>query len=241
MRSCEPLPPDSRPAAPELPKKVMKPRQSRRTLNAIARLALAGMLLLGAALQAAAEEGLDPHPLTSARQQMAMREIETREDNITADLIRPRSRRERVPAAVIINSSGGITAHTELFYGRLLAQNSVAALVVDSFAPRANALTRPPISRNSATPQSVTRRSGRLSLACRTALDRCKPHYRDGHVKGGIAPPSSPRSRGDRRLYGVTDVRFAAHVAIAPACKFRQRPTRVRPGAPLFFMLAENR
>src|SRR5258708_4574344 len=36
----------------------------------------------------------------------------------------------RKAAAVIINSSGGVKPHTELFWGRLLAANGMAALVV---------------------------------------------------------------------------------------------------------------
>src|SRR5687767_11316783 len=44
-----------------------------------------------------------------------------REDRITADLYRPRIEGP-VPAAVIINSSGGITAHTELYYARVLSR-----------------------------------------------------------------------------------------------------------------------
>src|SRR5689334_15104055 len=54
---------------------------------------------------------------------------------ITADLYRPKVD-GKVPAAVIINSSGGISAHTEHYYARILAEHGVAALVVDSFAPR---------------------------------------------------------------------------------------------------------
>ena len=57
------------------------------------------------------------------------------EDKVTAELYRPKIE-GRVPAAVIINSSGGVSAHTELYYARLLASQGVAALVVDSFMPR---------------------------------------------------------------------------------------------------------
>lgn len=57
------------------------------------------------------------------------------DDRITADLYRPRTE-GRIPAAGVINSSGGITAHTELYYARVLARLGIAALVVDSFRPR---------------------------------------------------------------------------------------------------------
>src|SRR5689334_22758274 len=52
------------------------------------------------------------------------------EEKVTADLYRPKSG-DRVPAAVIINSSGGVSAHTEHYYARLLADYGVASLVVD--------------------------------------------------------------------------------------------------------------
>ena len=56
-------------------------------------------------------------------------------DQVTAELYRPREG-DRLPVAVIINSSGGISPQTELYYARVLAQNGMAALVIDSFAPR---------------------------------------------------------------------------------------------------------
>src|SRR5690242_8636755 len=56
-------------------------------------------------------------------------------DRIIGDLYRPRSH-GRVPAAVIINSSGGVSALTELYYARTLVKHGMATLVVDSFRPR---------------------------------------------------------------------------------------------------------
>ena len=137
---------------------------------------------------------------------------------------------------MIINSSGGITAHTELFYGRLLAQNGVAALVVDSFAPRGI--------RRTTTDQSQLRRSQSVAdaaagfrwLAAQPWIDASRIIVM-GMSKGGIASLVAA-VEGDRRLYGITDVRFAAHIAIAPACNFVNDNARTT-GAPIFFMLAE--
>src|SRR4051812_33155622 len=50
-----------------------------------------------------------------------------REDKVTADLYRPKID-GKLPAAVIINSSGGVMPHIEMYYGRLLASHGVAAL-----------------------------------------------------------------------------------------------------------------
>src|SRR3954466_11198021 len=49
-----------------------------------------------------------------------------KDETVTADLYRPKVE-GRVPAAVIINSSGGVTAHTDHFHARLLAEHGVAA------------------------------------------------------------------------------------------------------------------
>jgi len=57
------------------------------------------------------------------------------EDRVTAVLYRPKIE-GLLPAAVIINSSGGVSAHTDHFYARTLAGQGMAALVVDSFTPR---------------------------------------------------------------------------------------------------------
>jgi dienelactone hydrolase len=57
------------------------------------------------------------------------------EDRVTAVLYRPKIE-GRLPAAVIINSSGGVSAHTDHFYARALARQGMAALVVDSFTAR---------------------------------------------------------------------------------------------------------
>ena len=53
------------------------------------------------------------------------------EDRVTAVLYRPKAE-GRVTAAVIINSSGGVSAHTDHYYARVLAEEGMAALVVDS-------------------------------------------------------------------------------------------------------------
>ena len=58
-----------------------------------------------------------------------------KDETVTADLYRPNVE-GRVPAAVIVNSSGGVSAQTDHFYARLLAEHGIPALVVDSFCPR---------------------------------------------------------------------------------------------------------
>jgi dienelactone hydrolase len=57
------------------------------------------------------------------------------EDRVAAVLYRPKGE-DRVPAAVIVNSSGGVSAHTDHYYARTLVRHGMAALVVDSFTAR---------------------------------------------------------------------------------------------------------
>jgi hypothetical protein len=47
-----------------------------------------------------------------------------RDDKIVADLYRPKQP-GRGPAAVIINSSGGVQPHTELYYARVFARQGL--------------------------------------------------------------------------------------------------------------------
>src|SRR6266571_4225340 len=95
---------------------------------------LAAILFLGATAPGAAGENWTlTHDIALLSQSPSGRQL--KDEKITADLYRPKVD-DRVPAAVIINSSGGVSAHTEHFYARLLADHGVAALVVDSFAPR---------------------------------------------------------------------------------------------------------
>jgi hypothetical protein len=50
------------------------------------------------------------------------------EDRITAVLYRPRNDR-KIPAAVIVNSSGGVSAQTDHYYARVLVREGMAALL----------------------------------------------------------------------------------------------------------------
>jgi dienelactone hydrolase len=159
-----------------------------------------------------------------------------REEKITADLFRP-TREGRAPAAVIINSSGGVTAHAELYYGRLLASNGVAALVVDSFAPRGVRRTTDDQSRVWQSQSDVDAAAGFHWLAAQPWVDATRIIVM-GMSRGGSAALAAA-IEADRRRLQTTDARFAAHVAIATGgCNFQNEDARTT-GAPIFFMLAE--
>lgn len=159
----------------------------------------------------------------------------TQSDNITADLFRS-TRQGRLPAVVIVNSSGGVTAHTELYYARLLASHGMAALVVDSFTPRGIRNTVADQSQLRTGQSAADAAAGFRWLSAQPWVDPARIIVL-GMSKGGIAALTTA-TEADRRLYGITDVRFAAHVSIAPGCEFQNEDARTT-GAPIFFMLSE--
>jgi len=144
-------------------------------------------------------------------------------DNITADLFRS-TREGRLPAAVIVNSSGGVTAHTELFYARLLASHGMAALVVDSFTPRGIRDTVTDQSQLRTVQSAADAAAGFRWLKSQPWVDPARIIVL-GMSKGGIAALNTA-VEADRRLFGITDIRFAAHVAIAPGCNFQNQDAR---------------
>jgi dienelactone hydrolase len=158
------------------------------------------------------------------------------EEKITADLLRPKID-GRAPAAVIINSSGGVSAHTELFYGRLLAAHGVAALVVDSFTPRGVRRTTDDQSRVWQTKSNADAAAGFRWLAKQPWVDVSRIIVL-GMSRGGGAAISNALE-ADRKRLRMSDVRFAAHVATTTGgCALPPTDARTT-GAPLFFMIAE--
>jgi dienelactone hydrolase len=158
------------------------------------------------------------------------------EDLVTADLYRPRAN-GRVPAAVIINSSGGVSAHTELYYARTLAKHGMATLVVDSFRPRGVRRTGDDQRRVSQEKSNADAIAGYRWLAGQDWIDASRIIVL-GMSRGGEAAYSAALEGLLRRLR-ASDIRFAAHVSIAPGgCNFQQRDVRTTV-TPIFFMLAE--
>ena len=140
-----------------------------------------------------------------------------REDRISADLYRPRVE-SCIPAAVIINSSSGINGHTEPYYAHVLARHGIAALVVDSFAPRG---VRRTADNQNRIPQSASNADAIAGF--RWLAGKSWDPSRIivlGMSRGGEAAYSAALE-GLRRRLQATDVHFAAHVAITPgSCMF---------------------
>src|SRR6478672_2850248 len=92
------------------------------------------------------------------------------EDRVSAVLYRPK-REGRVPAAVIINSSGGVSSATEHYYARVLVREGMAALVVDSFSSRGVRHTADDQNRVAQSKSNADAFAGRRWLAAQTWVD----------------------------------------------------------------------
>jgi dienelactone hydrolase/N-formylglutamate amidohydrolase len=158
------------------------------------------------------------------------------EDRVSADLYRPRDG-GRLPAAVIINSSGGVSPYTEHYYARLLARHGMAGLVVDSFTARRVRRTADDQSRVSQDKSNADAFAGYRWLTAQPWADASRIIVL-GMSRGGEAAYSAA-IEGLRKRMEASDTKFAAHVAIAPgSCNFQLRDPRTT-GAPIMFMLAE--
>lgn len=158
------------------------------------------------------------------------------QDTVKAELFRPKME-GRLPAAVIINSSGGVHEQIEPYYARVLASHGVAALVVDSFMPRGVRRTSDDQSRVDQAKSDADAVAGYRWLAQQPWVDPSRIVVM-GVSRGGEAALKTALLVS-RHWLGAEDTRFAAHVAIVPGgCNVRLQDTRTT-GAPIFFMMAE--
>jgi dienelactone hydrolase len=158
-----------------------------------------------------------------------------RDEKIVADLFRP-NRSGRLPAAVIINSSGGVLPFVEMNYASVLASNGAVALVVDSFMPRGVRRTSDDQTRMFYVQSVADAAAGFQWLASQPWVDPARIFVMGMSKGAGVALDTA--GEASRQLFGATDARFAAHIAIAPGCEFQNQDARTT-GAPIFFMLAE--
>ena len=160
-----------------------------------------------------------------------------RAETVTAVLFDP-APATRKAAAVIINSSGGVQPHTELFWGRLLAANGLASLVVDSFTARGVARTTDDQTRESQPQSDADAVGGFRFLAARTWVDASRiivlGMSKGGHTALDVAQPDH------MGWLGARDVMFAGHVALTPGgCTTPLRRAAVTTNRPILFMLAD--
>jgi dienelactone hydrolase len=141
-----------------------------------------------------------------------------------------------MPAVVITPSSGGIRFEREIYYAEELARAGIAALLIDSFGSRGLS--------NSVFDQRLLTRWE----VANDAIAGLKWLYGDARFKkdrigvmgvskgGSVALDTALTVR--RRWMRVSDVAFAAHIAIVPGCTWINSSVQTT-GAPIYFMLAE--
>src|SRR4051812_31869722 len=189
-------------------------RRLRRNMKSIVHLACLATVLCFATASTAGENWTRTHDVAILSKSPSGRVL--KDEMVSAELYRANVE-GRVPAAVIINSSGGVSAQTEHFYARLLAEHGVAALVVDRFCPRG---VRETVSSQRLVNQSQSAADavgGFRWLAGQPWADRDRIIVL-GMSRGGSASLDVAVDTYRINLLQARDVKFAAHIAISPAC-----------------------
>jgi dienelactone hydrolase len=155
---------------------------------------------------------------------------------LKAKLYLPEAAKFPLSAVIITPSSSGVEKEREVYYAGELVRAGIAALVIDSFSSRG---------------LIESTYDQRLLGEWESANDAvaglrwlvADPRFRRetigimGVSKGGtVARDTALEVR--RKWMGMSDIKFAAHVPIAPDCTWVNRSTETT-GAPIFFMLAE--
>jgi dienelactone hydrolase len=155
---------------------------------------------------------------------------------LEARLFLPDPANPPMPSVVITPSSGGIRFEREIYYAEELAGAGIAALLIDSFGSRG-------LSHSMFDQRLLTRwQAANDAIAGLKWLHGDARFSKDriavlGVSKGGIVALDTALPVR-RRWMRVSDLAFAAHVAIVPGCTWINSSVETT-GAPIFFMLAE--
>ncbi len=140
-----------------------------------------------------------------------------------------------VPAVVLLHGSGGVIEAREIAYARQLAAQGVAALVVDSFAPRRDLATGY-VDRLLAITETMMAADAYAALAwlaARPEIDAARVALL-GFSYGGLASVYAVND-GAARLLAQGPQRFAGHVAYYAPC-IREFADPRTTGAPVLLM-----
>jgi dienelactone hydrolase len=156
---------------------------------------------------------------------------------IRAELYLPDKAKFPTSAVVVAPSSAGVSNDVEIYYAKRLTEAGIAALVVYSYASRElkdamydqSQLDSWDIENDAIAARGWLIADGRFEHDKIGIL---------GMSNGGTAAMNSALEVR-RRWSGVTNVAFAAHVAIAPDCTWVNRSAKTT-GAPMLFLLAER-
>lgn len=133
------------------------------------------------------------------------------------------------PAVVLVHGSGGVTAAREGFWATELSQAGVAALVIDSFAPRGVSTTVEDQTRVTQAQMVRDAYAALAWLAGRPDIDNARVALMGFSKGGSVALVGSDR----RTRQGAAA--FAAHVPVYPGCTTQYR--NPQPGAPVLVLI----
>ena len=155
--------------------------------------------------------------------------------DIKAKLYLPNTAKLPVAAVVIAPSSAGVSEDTEIYYAKQLQNAGIAAMVLYSYASRG---LKDAMYDQSLLDSWDIENDAIAALRWLIADGRFKPDKIGilGVSNGGTAAMDTAL-QVRRKWSGVTDISFAAHVAIAPDCTWVTRSAETT-GAPMLFLLA---
>ncbi|MBV9261712.1 MAG: dienelactone hydrolase family protein [Pseudolabrys sp.] len=192
---------------------------------------------LGGAFSVALAAVLLTAGTASADKILVSRDARSGTISVPADLVLPKDRLAKLPAIIIVHGSGGVRADREYAYARTFNEMGVAAVVIDSFAPRGiktTVLNQSSVSSNDMLADAVA------------VLNKISRHPEIdperigliGFSKGGTVAVKVALRRYMTSL-AKDNARFALSIALYPWCG--DQPLDFSPaGAPLVMMLGAN-
>ena len=157
--------------------------------------------------------------------------------DVTAHLFLPKRYGRGTPAVVVMEGLGGLIRSREYRYGRWLAENGYAALVVDSFGSRgAQPLSHPRRALEVTESMLLADAFGALRFLARHSLvDRRRIHVM-GFSYGAMITVLAAYENVARAYMGGDEARFAGHVSYYGCSVARVEAPRAT-GAPVLMML----
>lgn len=157
-------------------------------------------------------------------------------ERVVATLVFPEDSAGRVPAAVLMHGSDGLSEH-QMRYAKALASNGIAALVVDSFGSRDVENTIGNQDKVSAQSMVLDAFAALRFLSEHPSIDGERIAIM-GWSKGGLVADLTSREWYRRRIVDG-EHRFAAHVAFYPWCGDQESEIRLT-SAPVLYLVGER-
>lgn len=136
----------------------------------------------------------------------------------------------RIPAVVLVHGSGGVREGREGFWGREFASSGIAALAIDSFAPRGVGSTVEDQSKVSNAQMARDAFGAFAYLSKHGSIDAARVAVM-GMSKGGAVAMQT----ADEREWKAAGAPFAAHIPLYPGCSLQYRNPKMR--APMLVLI----